>query len=740
MFETETIESLVKRYLEFAVTEVVRGKARAATTMTSYRRALEGVIAAVNKLGVPLSELPENFITEHWMPTQASIINQPVQLRIRAVAVKNFVNWLKTNNVTVAPLIHPDLPTPAPKPKEPAMSNNVHEIGSLSDASLNDNAVPAAPQSSYSPPAMPTAVPPPMPRVPVQQAAPRAQARREENPLAAMMSQPPGYMLRVRRERDGDEPVYINDFKAEKVRIYGAVEPFLIREVGPRLAASGITGDVTFIVCAVAPGGTEGEMRRVTVSCLPAGTQQAPQPAPVAPMAMPPQADVADMVATATTVQRRALDEVEERLSKHLAPQQGQNSEMSELKNMVMSLAGSVRQLSEQVSSRDSRRRDEFQPEEVEHIRPHQAPQLDITKIVEMTVNELKKANAPAQPVSSAPTNGLGEMMNMMAQAKEMFQPQNIQVDTSPLEQDLRDLRKQLTDAKKDDISDMVVKFKAMKELFTVVGGETSAPKPTGFGAALGSLVTRIVENPTPLAEAAERVLNAASSLRSGASPQQTQNQLPQGQKKQSFPQPVLDAAKVWSEAKGGQALVVAGHDLFGKMAQVPELREPVTKMSDFIKKDEPQKFAIYMRQLLGHFGIQVPADRIAQMAEEMFVVIHRKEDEDDEEQEDIGPADLTVRVGGASSMEASDEQDEQDEDEDVEGDEDEGEDTEEDAEEDEPADEQGQLEDIPPAADLPPPAVTATVENVVPLDEPPAEKKSRKRKDEREVRPPARG
>lgn len=726
------IEELVAQYIEYAATELVRGKQRTSTTITSYRRALDGFVVAFKSLGIEgLQHLPADFITTNWMPTQTSIINQPVQLRIRAAAVKNFINWAASNGHPVATLNHPDLPTP--KKEEHMTTPNITELADQN----SENPVPSA----YSAPALPTTVPLPVPRNAAPQPAPRAAAtRREENPLAAMFQQP-GYKLRVRRERDGDDAVYVGDYKAEKVRMYGAIEPFLTQEVSQRLIAAGITGDVTFTVCPVSPSGAEGEMRRITIAVMPT-TAHAPSPAPMAvPMQGPTGPDVADLMANATTIQRRTLEDVEERLSQRLQPQS--NSEVSELKSMVMSLAQSVSSLSEKMShggSRDSHH-------EIERVRP---AEFNIDAVVNAVVEKLKPAVAPPQQQS-----GLGEMMGVFREAREMFQPQNVQIDVSPLEEKMHDLQKQMQNSKKDDISDMLVKMKAMKELFGLLNGEQAKPQPATIGSAVGGFLSKLIENPGPLADAAERVLLAAGSL-GGAPPEGEQRrQLPAPKKGPEIPEPTLTAIKAWlrTPAKDGGALIVAGHEMFTLMMRTPAINQAVPKMNEFVRENQPAKLAIYLRNVFTNIGINVEPVVVAERAKSMLDAMFAQQNppRDEEEEEDTGPADLTVRVGGTMDAAADDGEDENDGeegdegtdegedasgDEDAEGDEDEGDDEggEEEGAEDAPAD--STEEDPEPQ---PEPAVTTTV--TLDPDEPaPTPEPKRKRKNERDTRPPVRG
>lgn len=211
------IRQLTQEYLQFAATETdKKGNRRAATTMTSYRRALEGFAAAVEQSGLPLTELPESFIEKNWVATQQSVMTQPIQLRVRAGAVKQFTQWLFRNSIPCAPMRHLSIKTPPPKQKQ-TKENDMSDVTSLGDAMLQADPVPSTQPQQY--PSYETQLPAPPP--PQRQAAPQPPQQRQQkapvgpgrpaNPLASML--PSGhYKMRVRREREADDPVWLGDY------------------------------------------------------------------------------------------------------------------------------------------------------------------------------------------------------------------------------------------------------------------------------------------------------------------------------------------------------------------------------------------------------------------------------------------------------------------------------------------------------------------------------------------------
>jgi hypothetical protein len=692
------VRQLTQDYLHLAANETdKKGNKRAATTMTSYRRALEGFAAAVEQSGLPLTELPESFIERNWLATQQSVIRQPIQLRVRVGAIKQFTQWLFRSSIACAPMRYPAIQTPPPKPKEPK-EMPIHDVTSLGDAMMEADPVPSThTQPVFTLPEPPPAAPAqraaaPQPPPPRQQKAPVGPGR-PSNPLASIL--PSGqYKMRVRREREADDPVWLGDYPAERVAAAGAVEPFLQREVVPKLLAQGITGDVTFLVCALSPDGREGDRARITVAVVPQAPVQtvsapvAGAPAPVAPQTagMQPN-EMADML----SYHRRAQEELEERIAKRLEAQQTQqqavkdaarpvvteaprnSGEMDDLKKLVGQLAGTVQNLAARLEERDMDRMERL---EATPAPQPAAPQLDILSVIREVTNMTKAQQPPPMPMQQP--MGLGEVFSVMAQAKQMFQPAQVNVDVSPLEEQLADLRHQLTSQakKKDEIVEMVEKFKAMRELFGVVGGEMGASKPTnGLSSALGNLVNRVIENPAPLADAVERILTATAQVKAaqnGTPPPPRAAQPVQ----QQLPPQLGQAGVAMLDAESDEATVVAAHEWLTMVLQVPPLRKAGERITGLIKAGKTTELAIYLRQVLTHLGAgeKATADRCKEVAAAIMAQVQAANTENEEEEEDAqGGPDLTVRVGGVRAA-ASDEDEEEEYDEDEDEDEEEDE------------------------------------------------------------------
>lgn len=686
-------QELVNQYLEHASTEISRtGRPRTRNTMTAFRRAMEGFVRAVSDSGLALHELPENFLEKNWLQTQGTALSQPVQLRVRAGAMKSFLHWCFTNGAPVAPIKPLELP-PLPKQlkqKEQSMS----DVTSLGDA-FSADPVPSTNTFQAQQPApvqyqqpsnviqYPQAVAAPQPPPPPARQTPKPTGSgRPANPLAAML--PTGqYKLRVRREREMDDPVWVGDFPAERVQLAGAVEPFLGREVVPRLVAQGITGDITFVVCAVSPDGRENERARMTVAASPPSpvVQQVAAPVVGAPVGntMQPN-DMADMLA----FHRRAQEELEERLAKKIDNQKPAmpaverptgNSEMDALKQMVAQLAGTVQTLATKLDAQQA----------PQMVLPHQLNGFDMgigmqqqqqqMSQVDMLslMKEVVAMSRPPPAPPPQPSAGLPEMLTMFGQLKQVFQPQNVNIDVSPLEEKIADMQAQLAAQakKKDDVTDMVEKFKAMKELFTLVGGEQSPSKPTGLSSALGSLVDKLVNDPEPIAAAAERVLTSMATLKSA----QTGAPMPQGPGQQTRPQqpqvdavppPVRNAMEAMLSAQSQGAIVVAAHEWLTTMMQVPQLRKVSEKMMALLREEKETELSIYMRQVFSTLGYAERAtpDKVKSMVDGILEQV-RAANGGDEESEELGEGegeeselvnaapDINIRVGGVQPGEA---------------------------------------------------------------------------------------
>lgn len=699
------IRGLAQQFITYVAGETDNnGNRRSASTISGYRRAMEGFVAAAEAFnGGNLSGLPENFIETHWMETQQSVADKPIQIRVRIGALKQFSQWCHRNNVACAPMTYPQIKTPPRKKKEEPVTdlNSLGDVMQVDPVPSTTNVVPMQnySQAPYVEQAPQRAAPPP------QKAAPKPNGSgRPANPLATLL--PSGqYKLRVRREREMDDPVWVADFPAERVAVHGALEPFLGREVAPRLAVQGLTGDVTFLVSAVGPTGTEGERARITVAIPAAPIASAPAPvmAPMGVMTPPPQgADIAETLA----YHRRAQEELEERLTKRIEQQRPspaqeerrpqRNDEMDDLKRMVGSLASTVRDLAERLEDRD-RDRDRLDGLMAQQQpAPAAPPQLDLLAVIKEVAAMTNKQAAPPPPAPPQP--GIMEMFSMMAQAKQMFAPAQVNIDVSPLEDQIAEINKRLesTTKKKGEVSEVLSTMRDVKELMALMGVAPAGGKDkSGLGSALGSLVDKIVNDPEPIAMAVERVLKATAEVKAANTSGRAPTAQAPAQPRDPLPPQLRSTTDALLSAQGDAAIVAAAYEWITALGNVPQTKKLADRLTSLLREQKINELTVYLRQILTHFGYgdRVGINVIQTIAQTLVAQVRKANDASDEEEsedtEDDGNPDLTVRVGRGRGEEAADDSDEEE----VEASDDDGD---EDEEADEPADEVVEEEDEP--------------------------------------------
>lgn len=633
------LPALAREYLDFAKTEPVgphKDRPRASATMTSIRRAVEGFVAAVVESQLDLNALPADFIEQRWLPTQISVLKQPIQLRVRMSGVKQFTRWLADHGVAVSALTFPQINTSTPKKKD---GNPMTDVSHLSDASQLDPVPSAQTQPA---PFVQATVPPP---APVARPAPQQKPR---NPLQVLMPGP-SYKLRVRREREDGEAVYIGDYNSEQVTATGSVEAFLQRIIVPKLLTMGITGDVAMLVSPLAPGApnsgpVEGEMRRISLTVAPAAPVQS------APMtSLPPMqsgGDPHEAVRHTISAQEQIADRVERAVEKvaRAAPSQ-QNEEMAELRAGMASLAATMAALAEKMAT----------------MQVQQAPQGPPANETLGIIRELAPLlKGPA--VATQPPTSLEGLFTVMAKAKEVFAPRDINIDVSSLEDRIEVLARQMN--KKDDLVESLERLTKLKAFFQADGSVTSAPRPSGLLSALAELASTVVNNPEPMAMAAERVLNAMARVRGGEAPAQPSEPKPQ------LPPPLMEATKTLLAAEGPEATVAAAHAWLTLMQQIPQMRKAADRIVELVRTGQSGALAIVLQAVVGSLGFkeQMTPNRAGALAKELIAGAKnaaeaQAEDEaEDEGDEEDSPPDVTIRVGSAHGEAADEETDEGDE------------------------------------------------------------------------------
>lgn len=688
------LRGLAQQFISFASMEADKnGNRRSASTISGYRRAMEGFVAAVEALnGGDLKSLPANFIETNWMDTQQSVADKPIQIRVRIGALKQFAQWCHRNNIECAPMNYPQIKTPPRKPKEETV-NDLNMLGDVMQVDPVPTTNNVVPMQGYAPPPTYTEQPAPQRQAPPPPKAPAKPngSGRPTNPLAQML--PTGqYKLRVRREREMDDPVWVADYPAERVAVHGAIEPFLGREVAPRLAMQGLTGDVTFLVCAVGPNGTEGERARITVAipAAPIANPTAPS-MPMGVMTPPPQgADIAETLA----YHRRAQEELEERLTKRIEQQQKpapaqeerrmqRSDEMDDLKRMVGSLASTVRDLAERLEDRE-RDRDRLDGVAMMQAQqqPPPPPQLDLLAVIKEVAAMTNKQAAPPPPAPPQP--GIMEMFNLMAQAKSMFAPAQVNIDVSPLEERIEEMNKRLESQtkKKGEVSEVLSTMRDVKELMALMGAAPAGGKEkSGLGSALGSLVDKIVNDPEPIAMAVERVLNATAAIKAANTGRAPPAAPAPAAPRDPLPPQLRKTTDALLAAQGDAAIVAAAYEWITVLGNIPQTKKLADRMTALLREEKVNELTVYLRQILTHFGYgdKVGLDVIQSIASTLVNQVKRAnaeraaddEDGDEEEVDEDGNPDLTVRVGRGKndSNEDEDEDTEASDDDDTEGD-----------------------------------------------------------------------
>lgn len=342
------------------------------------------------------------------------------------------------------------------------------------------------------------------------------------------------------------------------------------------------------------------------------------------------------------------------------APAPQQPSELDSIKGMLGQLAGAVQSLAARVEERES-----APPESTQLGGLPPQPQLNILDIVR-AMKEMQPAPvAPVAPVQQP--MGMLEMMKMITDMKSVFQPQNINVDTSPLEDRIEELQKRLDAATKDkpsELTNLVAGIKAIREVTGLMDGKLPE-KPQGFMGVLSGIVERIAENPAPLAEAAERVFTAA---RGGAAAQPVAP---------SIPEDVRSSMEAMLRAQTSEQVLVATHTWLTAMGNHQEMQGIVTRISNLLQSGKAVQLNLVIKEVFKKFGYEkyattekvsaivshvlaqvqaANAEKQAKEAQKLAAAAEAEEDADDEDddegEEDEEPKspDMTVTVGGASA------------------------------------------------------------------------------------------
>ena len=321
----EKVSALVKGYAAWqrtAINEVTK-QPYASQTLAAYEGGATGFLRALASMEeeagspdappmpVSLRELPETFLIDNWYRAQERYHTAPIQLRMRAMGVKQFIQFMRDSGEQVAPLLPMNVEKVLPKKKQVQLEDDGADADRDDDheqeqlmAPAQSNAANARPPADDFPEApMPVQNPVPQQQAAQpqqQQAAPPPQivyvqaqppqAQYEERPaapppraiappqirgnrskqglLAQMM---PGQQSKVRvRLNLPDKPdaMYIADYPEAAVLQYDAIEPFLAQYVLPKImdTVAGLTTAEFHVSLVDGKHGGEGARNTVSVA------------------------------------------------------------------------------------------------------------------------------------------------------------------------------------------------------------------------------------------------------------------------------------------------------------------------------------------------------------------------------------------------------------------------------------------------------------------------------------------
>ena len=670
------IEQLAADYIDFAAQEQTRsdGSKRGKESLYSYRRAVEGFVQAANQLSVPLNQLPENFLHTHWFKTQEHV-KSLIQLRSRAVAARRFAEWIAQQGVAITPLAALEVTTTARhaaknvKEKETSMTpQNVVYTGlaegldSLTEPGAEPLAVapppppfPPAPPATVSAPPAPNyvapapsyIVPPPPPQEarsimpPQAPAGRRAPLKQNQGPLASMFPSS-DYKLRVRFDREGEDMVFVKDFHAERVMMFGALEPFLQKEAMPVVAPQMREGEpvVNFIVSQVSPDGREGQRMKIPL-LVPVGAR----PTNAAPGQQ--QAFTAEQFMEYMAVDRNARGQILLQLKEMVDKEQGAQPQMQpnfgrapvepppappnnedKRDKAIELLAGGLSAMQD-VVSRLMERVTEMGATRAEPPPVVQPPnQMDI---LDKIIAVLKpQTAAPALPQPS-----LTELLTILEKTRTMFQPHQMTVDTSELQDELAEMRQRLEKAtKRDAIGDWVEQAKGLQAALGVFNPGGQQLKSPSFGETVIGVVREVLSRSDEIASMVERMTSSAAKAKiqtmtvAAARMRPTQPAVPQSDAAVSqLAQPtptappvdeglhrvggasitkdVRGAIEALYKVQGDAGIFQAAVEMVMAFGRVEETKKVPEHIQGYIDRGEAQKLEIYLFQLLKAYGYE---------------------------------------------------------------------------------------------------------------------------------------
>jgi len=661
------------------------GRIRTPSTLSHWRRGIEGFLLAVTHHGGDVTKLPDDVLTTTWVQTQGhrASTKSAIQLNLRMSAVRQFLTFLRTRGFAVPLTIHipkfavttpasaaapmPTIvsagpaPTPVTLPASPdptplaaasaqteSPMSDVPQFGSeyLDDPPPTAFVPPAAPSAPVptvqaAPPVIVQLPPPPTQPVPTIAQVQRAQQPRPmprpvvpvigglsgapplppapapsysaprspppplpplrpvdpaENPLAAYMHEP-GYKLRIYVEDDSGEVLHATDVEARLLAEYGGPEPLLQKRILSRvLNVIGSRPWVQFYIAPVSPSG-EVSPQRAPFKIVVPPTMQVAAASPTTQAAVASSAAVADAVVETLEPAMRAQREEVAQLAAHVRTPEpirvtvpadaGIDAKLAALTATVDKLSAVVVQLASTPTAPPA----------------PAAPAMNELLMAKL-LDAVLTRNAPPPPPPT-PTQSTAEMVATFAQLKDVFAPAHVSVDTSPLEDSVKELKQQLSqlaNGQRGGVSGMAGTLRELKEvgdLFASFRGNSEPPSSLG-ALTLGAL-QKVVENPEPLANAVGSIIAGVAAARGG---QAAPRPLIPPDVKAAF-DAVLSAS---TEAEVAERAIGLARLLGSKGGVASKFGEQIREL---LNADKPQELFNLLAANLPKLGYNVPPEKL---------------------------------------------------------------------------------------------------------------------------------
>jgi hypothetical protein len=480
------------------------------------------------------------------------------------------------------------------------------------------------------PPLPPSQVAAPVPTLPSVQPAARAPAPRppapalkvapsfnnpsfdSTNPLAAYMAQP-GYKLRVYLDDDADDPTCVGDINASVLADVGGPEPLLQKRIIPRTPHlfAGMSS-ARFTLVPITPEGQQIHSARATFRVAVPVSYQSPAPGQTQPAGVMPPAAVASEVVDAfeplfertharldAAAQQAAF--AAQRVSEIPAQpaQPTQSPEIAELRSQLRDMGSMLQQLAQRVLA----------PPPVPVAPPPDPNAALMAKLLDVVLVQ----NRPAAPVAPQTPMTLLEQVELLRALKEASAPSNVSVDTSALEKQnemiqrqMELMQQQLTAANSGGIQKVLGEVKVLRDVADMFRGPQVSPATT-FSGALINAFQKVLEDPTPIAEAASTVLSAINGARGapGVAPQATSP-------RDRLPRELRSAVEGMLASTAEDTLVVATVNFIEMLSTQPgQFGQLGNQIKAGLDSDNPMQVVKLLATSLPRMGYEVAEPRV---------------------------------------------------------------------------------------------------------------------------------